>query len=33
MDILDAVLEEIIVQVEKSKSIIQSLVGFHWAIV
>ena len=33
MDILESVLEEIVVQVERSKSIIQSLVGLHWAIV
>ena len=33
MDILESMLEEVIVTVEKSQSIIQSLVGFHWAII
>ena len=33
MELLESVLEEILIKVEKSKAIIQSLVGFHWAII
>ena len=33
MELLESMLEEILVKVEKSKAVIQSLVGFHWAII
>lgn len=33
MELLESTLEEILIKVEKSKAIIQSLVGFHWAII
>ncbi|MGC8490893.1 MAG: IS630 family transposase [Syntrophobacteraceae bacterium] len=33
MELLEAALEAALIEVEKSKSTIQSLVGFHWAII
>ncbi len=33
MELLESMLEKILVKVEKSKAIIQSLAGFHWAII